>query len=69
MSAIRIMTQKGEKSFREYIHKLRENQQASPPDLNSEPYSREFTPRIEVEELLSFASKMNLAEPVYTGQC
>jgi len=52
----------GESKFIEYITALRKVPSATCPDLNIEPYSKEFSPYIEVERDISFNSKMELAE-------
>lgn len=62
MIMTRIMSQDGENRFREYIRSLRQNPSTPCPDLNSEPYSREFSPHILVDERRVFNSKLDLAE-------
>ncbi len=56
------MLPEGESRFREYIHELRQNPAASRPDLNRQPYSQEFSPRLSIDETRIFRTKMELAE-------
>ncbi len=46
MIPARIMNREGENKFREYIHKLRQDHSTPRPDLNIEPFSHEFSPRV-----------------------
>ncbi len=62
MIPMRIMLQEGENKFREYIHALPQDPSASPPDLNHEPYSQEYSPRILIDETRVFNSKMEIGE-------
>ncbi|MCM8824933.1 MAG: hypothetical protein NC937_02080 [Candidatus Omnitrophica bacterium] len=62
MIAMRIMLSDGENKFREYIQALRQNFSTARPDLNVEPYSREFLPQISIDEIRIFNTKMELAE-------
>ncbi len=61
MTVVRVMKPEGEKRFREYIATVRENPSATRPDLSTSPYSVEFGSRIEVDEPVSFNSKLELA--------
>lgn len=62
MIPVRIMLKDGEQIFREYIQSLRRNPNSDRPDLDKEQYSKEFNPKIEVEENKSFNSKLDLAK-------
>jgi hypothetical protein len=61
------MLQEGEQKFREYIHNLKTNPLCQRPDLNSEPFSKGFSPVISIDETRQFNSKMELAE--YLQDC
>jgi len=61
------MLQQGENEFRKYLQAVRKNPSALRPDLNSSPFSQEFSPRIEVDEAKAFASKLDLA--AYLDNC
>lgn len=67
MITTRIMLPEGEDKFREYIQTLRQNPSISRPDLNTEPFSREFSPQIEIDETKRFNTKMELAR--YVDKC
>jgi hypothetical protein len=67
MMNLRIMLPEGEKKFREYIHNLKANLLCQRPDLNTEPFSKEFSPVISIDETRQFNSKMELAE--YLQNC
>jgi len=62
MIAVRRMLQKGEDSFREFLNQVRENKSFPKPDLNNEPFSEEFSPRIIIDDMITFKSKQELAE-------
>jgi hypothetical protein len=61
------MLPKGEEKFREYIHNLKANPLCQRPDLNSEPFSKEFSLVISIDETRQFNSKLELAE--YLQNC
>lgn len=65
MIAMRIMLPEGEDKFREYIRQVRNNCPVTQPNLNSEPYSKEFSPLIQIEEGKTFATKLELAEYLF----
>jgi len=67
MVNLRILSDQGIEKFREYIHLLKNKQPASRPDLNIEPYSYVFLPRIEIDGNRKFSTRMELAE--YLVQC
>jgi hypothetical protein len=67
MMNLRIMLQEGEQKFKEYIHNLRANPHYQRPDLNTEPFSKEFSPVISIDKTRQFNSKMELAE--YLQSC
>ena len=67
MTPLRIMLPECENQFREYIQQVRVNPSISRPDLNQDMYSQEFSPKVEVDEKVSFASKLALAK--YLDQC
>lgn len=62
MIALRIMLPEGEGEFRNYINQLRSSPSTQRPDLNDPPYSREFSPRVMLDESPAFGSKMEMAE-------
>jgi len=64
MIIVRVMTPEGESKFREYITALKGDLSAARPDLNIEPYSKEFSPVVEIDNEIHFDSKMELAEYV-----
>lgn len=61
MIPLRIMLPEGENKFREYIQQTKVDPTTPRPDLNQDVYSREFSPRVEVDESATFASKLDLA--------
>jgi hypothetical protein len=61
------MYPEGEQKFREYIHVLRTDPLSQRPDLNSEPFSYEFSHVVSIDETGQFISKMKLAE--YLQNC
>lgn len=65
MIPIRLMLPEGENQFREYIRQVRTNLSTARPDLNSNPFSQEFSPQIMVDETKTFMSKLELAEYLY----
>jgi hypothetical protein len=67
MMNLRIMLQEGEQKFREYIHNLKTNPLCQRPDLNTEPFSKRFSPVISIDETRQFNSRMELAE--YLQNC
>lgn len=67
MIPARIMRLEGEDKFRAYIQALRQSAPTSHPNLNTEPYSREFHVRVLVDETKTFNTKMELAE--YIEEC
>ncbi len=67
MIAVRIMSPEGEERFRNYIHNLRADPSTLRPDLNEEPFSSEFSPRVLIDETNVLSSKMRLAE--YLQEC
>ncbi|MEM2914411.1 MAG: hypothetical protein QXH91_03290 [Candidatus Bathyarchaeia archaeon] len=62
MIKLRELTEEGIQKFREYIQELKRNPQAPRPDLNVEPYSREFRPPVEIDETRRFNTRMEMAE-------
>ena len=67
MMNLRIMLPEGEQKFREYIHNLKTNPLCQRPDLNTEPFSKGFSPVISIDETRQFNSRMELAE--YLQNC
>jgi hypothetical protein len=67
MINLRFMLPEGEQKFREYIHDLKTDPLCQRPDLNSEPFSKEFSPVISIDEARQFSSKMELGE--YLQNC
>jgi hypothetical protein len=67
MMNLRIILPEGEEKFREYIHNLKANPLCERPNLNSEPFSKEFSPVISIDETRQFNSRMELAE--YLQNC
>jgi len=61
------MLPEGEQKFREYIHNLKTNPLCQCPDLNREPFSKEFSSVISIDETRKFNSKQELAE--YLQNC
>jgi hypothetical protein len=62
MIALRHFTEKGVEEFKNYIQQVRQNPNAQRPDLNNPPYSEEFIPRVEVDELPGFRTRLEIAE-------
>jgi hypothetical protein len=62
MIRLRILSDQGIEKFREYIQSLKDNPNALRPDLNIEPYSNEFQPSVEIDEMRIFSTKMELGE-------
>jgi hypothetical protein len=62
MIALRYMLKEGEESFREFLSKVRENHSIEKPDLNKEPFSKEFLPEIIINDGVTFKTKQELAE-------
>lgn len=62
MIPLKVMLPEGEGEFRNYINRLRINPSTQRPDLNDPPYSREFSPRVMLDESPAFGSKMEMAE-------
>ena len=56
------MLSDGENRFREFISQVRNNPNAEKPNLNIEPFSREFSPRIMIDNEIAFNSKLELAQ-------
>ncbi|MBT9147255.1 MAG: hypothetical protein DDT32_01008 [Syntrophomonadaceae bacterium] len=67
MIALRVLKEDGIQKFKEYIGSVRNNQQTPCPDLNIEPYSYEFQPRVEIDESRSFATRMEMGR--YLFEC
>lgn len=65
MTPVRIMLPEGEDNFREYIQALRQNSSTPHPDLNTEPFSREFSKKFFIDETKPFDTKVDLAEYLY----
>jgi len=63
MAEIRILTDKGTELFTDYIMEVKENPTKAPPieKLGHQPWSVEFTPHIEVENL-SITTRMELGK-------
>lgn len=62
MIPARIMLPEGENRFREYLQALRQDTSIPRPDLNREPFSREFSQNLSIDETKIFDTKMELAE-------
>jgi hypothetical protein len=62
MISLRCLSNDGIDRFREYIQAVKENPYAPRPDLNIEPYSDEFQPRMEIHETKIFSTRLELAE-------
>lgn len=62
MIPARIMLEDGINEFRNYIKVLREKPLAQRPNLNREPFSREFSKKFFIDETKTFDTKMELAE-------
>lgn len=62
MIPLRVMLPEGINKFREFLLKVKYEPSAPKPDLNHEPYSREFSKKIMVDEGKVFSSKLDLAE-------
>jgi len=62
MIPLRFMLPDGENLFREFIYQVRNNPEVEKPDLNREPYSREFSPQIMIDDKIIFKSKLELAQ-------
>lgn len=64
---LRVLSDQGIDKFREYIHSLKDNPQTLRPDLNVEPYSCVFQPRVEIDGSRTFSTRMEMGE--YLTQC
>lgn len=62
MIPARIMLPEGENEFRKYLQALRQNPSIPCPDMNTEPFSREFPVELSIDETATFNTKMELAE-------
>jgi hypothetical protein len=62
MIDLRVLSKEGIDRFREYIQIVKENPRAPHPDLNLEPYSYEFQPRIKIDETKLFMSRIEMAK-------
>lgn len=67
MIKARVFSELGENEFRKYIQTLRQGHSATRPDLNIEPYSKEYLPSFLIDETKNFSIKMELAE--YLDEC
>lgn len=62
MIALRVLTEEGVQKFRDYIQSVKNNPEQICPDLNTEAFSQEFTPKVEIDENISFSTRMDLAK-------
>ena len=67
MIYLRILKLEGVRKFEEYIYNLRNEPQTPRPNLNSEQYSSEFQPRVQIDENKTFATRMEMAK--YLSEC
>ncbi len=62
MIYLRFFSEEGIDRFRTHIQSVKENPHTPLPDLNSEPYSHEFQPRMKIDETKLFTTRMEMAE-------
>jgi len=62
MICVRIFSEQGIDSFREYIHEFKDNPHVSRPNLNFDPYSSEFQPTVYIDENKTFSTRMEMGE-------
>lgn len=62
MIHLRFFSEEGIDRFRAHIQSVKENPHTPLPDLNIEPYSHEFQPRMKIDETKLFMTRMEMAE-------
>ena len=62
MINLRVLTEEGIDRFGRYIQNLRNDPNEQRPDLNTEPFSIEFNPVINIDDEKTFTSKMELGK-------
>ncbi len=60
MVILRKMSSQGVDRFREYIQSLKNAPQLPHPDLNTEPYSHEFQPLVDIDETKNFSTRIEI---------
>ncbi len=67
MIKIRILKESGIDEFRKYLEDLRLGKPAQRPDLNTNTYSSEFMPALEINEHKSFETRVEMGK--YLAEC
>jgi len=67
MIRLREFSEQGIEKFREYIQGLKSNLHQVRPDLNIDPYSSEFQPPVNIDEIKTFSSRMEMGK--YLKEC
>ena len=62
MIEIRVMLPEGENKFKNYLQAIRVDPSTQRPNLNDEPFSNVFLPRVLIDETKSFVTKRDIAE-------
>lgn len=62
MIILRELTDQGEQRFRDYVLNVKHNPNSLPPDLNSTQDSLPFYRTVEIDETLTFSSRMEMAK-------
>ena len=62
MIAARYMLEKGEESFRKFLSEVRKNPSIKKPNLDKQPFSKEFSRKITIDPTHRFNTKQELAE-------
>ncbi len=65
MIKLRVLKPKGIEEFEKFINEVRKNKNTSTPDLNTNEFSSEFTPPIEIEEKKTFETRLETAKYLY----
>lgn len=65
MIRVRILNERGIKEFEKFINQVKENKNISKPDLNTDEFSSEFIPPIEIDEDKTFNTRMEMAKYLF----
>ncbi len=65
MTKVRVLNEKGIEEFIKFIEEAKKNVESNKPDLNTNEFSMEFTPSIEIEENKAFDTRLEMAKYLY----
>lgn len=65
MIKVRVLNEEGIKEFIKFIEEAKKNVESNKPDLNTNEFSMEFTPSIEIEENKAFDTRLEMAKYLY----